>query len=219
MPHVVVFDLDGTLVDAFRDIATAVNRPLAARGFPTHSLETIRGMVGDGAGKLLERASPRDISPEDFAAIKAEMLTYYHEHPADQAEIYPGIANALSELQRTGYVLGILSNKPHATTVKTLEAIGLDHFFADVVGEQAPIVPRKPHPQGLLALLERQQATRAIMVGDGVPDGEVSAAAGIPFLAVTWGTRTREQLSAHGPAAFADHASELPALVRRLFAE
>lgn len=199
----VVFDLDGTLVDAFEDITDAVNEPLRRRNMPLYTVERIRSMVGDGAGKLMERAYPL-IPAEEQPAAHAEMLEYYRAHPADKARVYPGVFQALEALADWGVAMAILSNKPQAMTLSTCERLGLTSYFAEIQGENSPEVPRKPDPAGLQRILGRIKAERVLLAGDGVPDGEVAARAGIPFVACLWGTRTREELARLNPLAFAE---------------
>jgi phosphoglycolate phosphatase len=212
----VIFDLDGTLIDAFQDIANAINRPLAARAMPTHDIVAIRNLVGEGAGKLIERAVPANTDAETLAAIRAEMMEWYREHPADHAFVYDGIVAVLEALRNAGIPMGVLSNKPHPMTLRTCNDLGITAYFADIAGELGPEVPRKPDPLGLRLQLERIGADSAIMVGDGRPDGEVAIATGSPFVAVTWGTRTAEQLAPYNPIATADQPAELVPILERL---
>lgn len=208
----VIFDLDGTLVDAFSDIAEAVNVPLRARGIAPHSMETIKRMVGDGAGKLLDRAAPM-LPPEDQAAFRKEMLEYYYAHPADQAFVYEGIFPLLESLRAAGVPMGILTNKPHPMTVKTCEQMALTEYFQDISGIQVEGGLRKPDPRSLREQLARLGVSRGIMVGDGVPDGQVAEATGQPFVAVLWGTRGRAELEAFSPAAVAEQVGDLESIL------
>ncbi len=207
-----VFDLDGTLVDAFEDIAEAINTPLRKRGYPEHSVDSIKRMVGEGAGKLIERATP-GMEPEMVEEVRQEMLAKYIESPADNAAIYPGVFDLLEDLLDWGIVMGILSNKPHEMTVKTCEVLGLSRYFQDIVGEDAEASPRKPDPMGLESMIERAGATRAVLIGDGAADGQVAQNAGVPFIACLWGTRNREQLAEFAPVGFAESPAELEKLI------
>lgn len=208
----VIFDLDGTLVDAFSDIAEAVNVPLRARGIAPYSMETIKGMVGDGAGKLLDRAAPM-LSPEEQLRFREEMLAYYHAHPADMAYVYEGIFPLLEALRSAGVPLGILTNKPHPMTVKTCDQMGLTPFFQDISGIQVEGGLRKPDPRSLMEQLARLGVSHGIMVGDGVPDGQVAVATGQPFVAVLWGTRGRAELEAFSPVAVAAQVADLESIL------
>jgi len=215
--RVVVFDLDGTLVDAFADITAAVNVPLGRRSMRTYTVAEIRGMVGDGAGRLVERAIPPGLAPEERRAIFEEMMVHYRAHPADQAHVYPGVFDLLEALLDWGVKLAILSNKPHPMTLQTCEDLGLTKYFEDILGEDPVKSPRKPDPAGLRGQLARLDAGTAILVGDGVPDGQVAAAAGIAFVGCLWGTRSEEELARLGPNGIAREVEELqPMLLRAL---
>ena len=209
----VVFDLDGTLVDAFSDIAAAVNVPLAARGYRTHSVQEIKRMVGDGAGKLIERAAPPGLSPHETRAIFEEMMTHYREHPADLAVVYPGVFPLLQRLADSGIRLAVLSNKPHPMTLKTCDDLGLTKYFDDILGEVTGQYPRKPDPRGLQAQLQRLGARTSIMVGDGIPDAQVANAARIPFIGCLWGTRNADELSRFNPVGLAQTVDDLGPLI------
>ncbi|MCC6545826.1 HAD-IA family hydrolase [Candidatus Sumerlaeota bacterium] len=208
-PDAVIFDLDGTLIDAFADIAAAVNAPLIARGMPTHTIEQVNAMVGNGAVKLIERASPPGTPREVRDEIYRDLLVYYAAHPVDHAKIYDGILDVLKALRERGIKTGILSNKPHTITLKTCDMMGLTPYFDEIIGEREPDLPRKPNPQSLLAMIDRMKAKSPILVGDGVPDGDVAKKAGIPYVAALWGSRTREQLSHLGPVAWGNEPREL----------
>lgn len=204
----IVFDLDGTLVDAFADIAAAMNHPLAARRLPIHDVNSIRQMVGEGVFRLIDRAAP-GLPPDELDRIHAEMMEFYGAHPADHASVYQGVFPLLELLKYRGFRLAVLSNKPHVMTIATCELLGLAKYFDDIAGEDDPRVPRKPDPRGLLQQLARLRATDAVLVGDGVPDGQTALAAGIPFVAALWGTRSREDLAPFNPIAYAEKAEDL----------
>ena len=210
----VIFDLDGTLIDAFRDIQEAINRPLVARGVAPHSLDQIVRWVGDGAFKLAERATPPHLMDQQ-KQIFGEMMLYYRDHPADHAVLYPGVIELLKGLQADRIPIGVLSNKPYEMCVKTCAQLGLMPFV-DVLHGHTETAPRKPDPEALRSVMADLGVTRAVMVGDGVPDGEVSQAAGVPFIACLWGSRTREQLAEFAPVAWADSVAELGPLIRKL---
>lgn len=212
-----VFDLDGTLVDAFEDIAVAINRPLAALGLPLKDASEIRELVGEGAGKLIERCSA-GAPPEKLPWIREEMMGWYFDHPADHAFVYDGIREMLEEFHARGISMGVLSNKPHPMTVKTCDELGLSRYFRVIQGEDANLGPRKPDPALLLNLCGRMGTDRNLLVGDGVPDGQVAQNAGLPFVACLWGTRDRHHLEPFAPVAFVERPTELAAALRDLVA-
>lgn len=207
-PTGIVFDLDGTLVDAFADIAAAINRPLSMLGMPTHDVETIKTLVGEGAGRLIERAS-EGAPAEKLPWIREEMMAWYRAHPADLAFLYDGVLPMLQDLHQRGIAMAVLSNKPHAMTLKTCEDMGITSFFTAIQGEDPDKAPRKPDPGALTALSTRPGLEHPLMVGDGIPDGKVAQNAGVPFVACLWGTRTREQLAEFNPVSVASTPVEL----------
>lgn len=206
--RIAVFDLDGTLIDAFGDIASAINVPLRKRGLPLFDRESVHRLVGDGVRKAVERATPM-LAPEEQAIALREVEEYYFEHPADEAIVYPGIFHLLEVLSDWGVRMAVLSNKPHPMTIRTCEHLGLTKYFQEIHGEDPPRMPRKPDAAGLLGIIERLGGDRAVMVGDAQPDGEVARNAGIPFVACLWGTRTREQLAPTNPVAWATQPVDL----------
>jgi phosphoglycolate phosphatase len=216
MTTAIVFDLDGTLADAFADIAAAINLPLGRRGLPLHDVASIKSMVGDGAGKLIERAVPAGTSAEDLAAIRTEMLAHYYAHPADNAFLYDGIRGVLESLHGRAVPLAILSNKPHPMTLETCRRLDISHYFAAIQGEDPQHAPRKPDPAALTALRTRLGVDQLVMVGDGVPDGLVAQRAAVPFVACLWGTRTREQLAPYTPVAVAEQPADLAPILHDL---
>lgn len=211
--HAVIFDLDGTLVDAFRDIQEAINRPLVARGVAPHSLDQIVRWVGDGAFRLAERATPPHLMDQS-QQIFAEMMAWYHDHAADHARLYPGVPELLRALREDGFLIGVLSNKPYPMCVRTCTDLGIAPFLDAVRGDM-PGEPRKPDPAALRTVLADLGVDRAAMVGDGVPDGEVARNAGMPFIACLWGTRSREQLAVFDPVEYAEAVPDLLEAIRR----
>ncbi|MFO0584758.1 MAG: HAD-IA family hydrolase [Anaeromyxobacter sp.] len=207
MKKLTVFDLDGTLVDSAADLHASVNHALATVGLPLRTLAEVRGFVGEGARRLLERAvGPRlDLLEPALAAWEA----HYAAHMLDRTRLYPGLED---ELARAGRTLAILTNKPGPAARHIVEGLGLGARFAAVVGGGE--APRKPDPAGLLALVARLGSTPAetVFVGDSVVDVQTGRNAKVPVVAVTWGFGRREDLA--GADVLADHASELAPFLR-----
>ncbi|MEQ8822362.1 MAG: HAD family hydrolase [Sumerlaeia bacterium] len=202
----IVFDLDGTLVDAFGDIRAAVNHALARREYPEHDHDAIHGMVGNGLRKLCERALPTS-APEHsdaaaFEAFVADTFAYYEAHPVDHARFFDGIDVVLQKLRSWGFQLAVLSNKAHGLTTLVAEGTGLTPLVDFVVGAGAELnsqeIPLKPDPGGIERLRQAAGTERAVMVGDSLPDAEAARRAGVPFVGVNWGTGSRQELSAFG---------------------
>lgn len=206
----VVFDLDGTLVDTLADVAFAMNAALAALGLPTHPLADYRRWIGGGAADLAARATSGD------PARTAEVLAVFRERYAGRLVVdsrpYEGIPPLLDELAARGLPLAVLSNKPHAPTVGVVAAL-LPRRFAVVHGQRDG-VPKKPDPQGLVAIAHELGLApgELAMVGDSGVDVATARAAGARPIGVLWGYRPEEELVKAGasrrlasPAELLDH--------------
>jgi phosphoglycolate phosphatase len=188
----VIFDLDGTLVDSLADIAAAMNRTLAARGFPTHPLDAYRSFVGEGVRKLAERALPADALSETTSLVAAYQADYA-EHFLESTAPYPGIAELLEALSSRGVPMSVLSNKPEGPTRQLVEALFGGRRFRGVSGER-PGVPRKPDPTAALELARDMDvpASDVSFIGDTLVDVACARAAGMRPLGVLWGFRAKE---------------------------
>ncbi len=207
----VIFDLDGTLVDSLGDIAAAMNRSLAARGFPTHPVDAYRTFIGEGVQKLAERALPPGQQQEKAALLQAYQADYA-ENLLETSAPYPGIPELLDALSARAIPMAILSNKPDAPTRRMVETLlGKWHFRA-VAGER-PGVPRKPDPAAALELARAMEvaASAVSFVGDTLVDVSTARAAGMRPLGVLWGFRARE-VAATGVCTV-QHPGELLALL------
>jgi len=208
VPRLAVFDLDGTLVDSLDDLHASVAHALAAVGLPPRSRDEIRGFVGEGARRLLERA----VAPHGhlLEPALAAWRVHYEAHCLDRTRAYPGVEALLA---RARCALAVQTNKPGVMARRILEGLGLlARFVAVVGGDEAP---RKPDPAGLLGIMARAGATpdETVFVGDSRVDVAVARAASVRMIAVTWGLGTREELVAAGATAFADGAADLAPLL------
>lgn len=188
----VIFDLDGTLVDSLGDIAAAMNRTLAARGFPTHPLDAYRSFIGEGVQKLAERALPTGAQGEG-ASLVATYQADYAEHLLESSSLYPGIPALLDALSTRAMPMTVLSNKPQAPTRRLVEALLSRWEFRGVSGER-PGVPRKPDPTAALELARAMDVPAADVsfIGDTLVDVSCARAAGMRPLGVLWGFRAQE---------------------------
>lgn len=204
-----VFDLDGTLVDAFQDITNAVNAALAAWGIAPKSKEQVTACVGHGVRRLMEQILGG--APVPLEEALARMKAYYADHPADTAQLYPGVAETLAALDRAGYMLAVLSNKIEALTCTIIRALGIAPYIDRTVGD-SDRYPRKPDPSALLDLIASlgTQPTRTLMVGDNTTDLEVAQNAGCAFCGVTYGARDRAFWEAAGVLFIVDQFADLP---------
>jgi phosphoglycolate phosphatase len=212
----VLFDLDGTLVDSLPDIAGALNRALAAAGLAPLPLDVVRGLVGEGVLRLAEKAlEVQAAKGVDAAALAAEVVTIYSEKPCVQTRPYPEIETTLSALAQRGARLAVLTNKMGNVARALLAELRLADAFDAIVGDGDGHA-RKPAPDAAQALCARfgTPVSRTLMVGDGLPDLALARAAGCPVAAVTWGYTDRGVLVAQKP----DYLLEAPSELLRIYA-
>lgn len=198
----VVFDLDGTLVDSLPDIADALNHGLAAHGLAPLSIEVVGTLVGDGIVALARRALE---AQPDAPSLGAEELAHtvwehYLQNPCVKTRPYPQIPGVLTTLQERGIPLAVVTNKPGNVARPLLGALNLLETFTDVVGDGDGFA-RKPDPAVLLHLMARHKARpeATLMVGDGIPDVQVAKAAGCVAVAALWGYTARAKLLEQRP--------------------
>lgn len=207
----VIFDLDGTLLDTIGDLAVACDAVLAAHGLPQHTLAEYRGFVGNGILRLVERALPEELrTPETVAAVRADFVRYYTEHIDVHTRPYPGISGLVAELDRRGVRMAVASNKFQAGTEKLVRRFFPDTHFAAVLG-QRPGVALKPDPAVVLEILAQTGTPqeRVLYVGDSGIDMLTAAAAGVRSAGVAWGFRSREELARAGAGRIVDRPAEL----------
>ena len=213
-PSLVIFDLDGTLLNTIDDLGYACNHALEACGFPTHAIEEYPRLVGNGVNKLIERALPEGQKDEETVLrVRAHFVPYYNAHNCDFTRPYDGIPELLESLKARGCMLAVASNKYQAATEKIVS-----HFFPgvfDVVLGEREGVPRKPDPQivrDIEAKLQRDEvpSTYSVLyVGDSLVDQATAANAGVPFVACSWGFVAREKLVEAGCEHIIDSPREL----------
>lgn len=182
-----IFDLDGTLVDSRADLAAAVNHVLRGSGLPELSEAVVAGYVGDGARRLLQRAVGTAPGVDLDDALR-RFLAYYGAHLLDRTRAYPGIPETLAAVAARGITQAVLSNKPAAMSRTILEGLGLSRFFAAVLGGDSLPAP-KPDPAGVRRLCAETGAppSAVLLVGDSPVDLQTARAAGVGFCGVTWG--------------------------------
>ena len=198
MEKLVIFDLDGTLLNTIADLGNAANHTLEALGLPQHTLDEYRLMVGNGMRKLIERALPAD-KASDAAFVDstlASFLTYYAEHIDLYTNPYPGVPELINTLSTGGYKLAVASNKIQAGAEKLIEKFFPDIPFVAVMGN-SPLYPLKPDAAVVEYIMDKAGTDRAhtVMVGDSGTDIQTARNAGIPIIAVSWGFRPRHELA------------------------
>ena len=214
----IIFDLDGTLINTIDDLGQACNHALSACGYPTHKIEDYPRLVGNGINKLIERALPEsDRNEETVMQLRAFFVPYYDEHNCDLTHPYDGIAALLETLKQQGHTLAVASNKYQAATEKIVAKL-FPGIFDVVLGERENVA-RKPDPQIVWDILEaigrkgEEAIEDALYIGDSLVDADTAKAAKLPFVACTWGFCTREQLMTAQAHYMADHPKEILTII------
>ena len=196
----VIFDLDGTLLNTLSDLAHSVNYALGKCGFPVHTIESYKNFVGDGINKLLERTLPENHkTAQNIARLKALFLAYYDVHNTDFTEPYEGICELLKTLQAKGLKLAVASNKYQAATEKLIRRFFPGISFTALFGQREGI-PVKPNPAIVYDILRIAGVSpeETIYIGDSGVDMETASNSGVASIGVTWGFRPREELEVSG---------------------
>ena len=193
----VIFDLDGTLIDSRLDLVHSVNAALRHIGRPELPEDVIASYVGDGAPILIQRALGGETVDESLVRKGLEFfLSYYREHKLDHTTVYPGIAEALAAIQKSqngvSRKMAVLSNKPVIPSRAIVEALGLGPFFSQIYGGNS-FPTKKPDPEGVRTLLEEHEARpdEAVIVGDSRVDIRTGRNAGLHTIGVTYGFAPR----------------------------
>ena len=211
MKKLVIFDLDGTLLDTIADLAMATNHALQQLGYPTRPVDEIRTFVGNGINKLLERSLPdSEKSEANTLHLRTHFLPYYDAHNADLSTPYPGIPTLLQELQEKGLMIAVASNKYQTATVKLIHHYFPNISFVEILGQREG-VPVKPDPGIVSDIIQKAGVSKeeVLYVGDSNVDMQTAHNAGVDAIGVAWGFRPRAELEALQPLAVIDKAEEL----------
>lgn len=219
MKKVVIFDLDGTLLNTLADLADCTNAVLSAHGFPVHPEEAYRYFVGDGAWNQMRRALPAGTDEETVVQVHDEYMALYSENSMNRTCPYPGIPALLSRLKQDGCALAVCSNKPDART-KEMIAHYFPGAFDCVIGhvEGAPVKPDPGIVRQILEALDAENA-RVFYVGDTATDVKTAKNAFLPCAGVLWGFRDRSELESAGADRIAVDPEELYTIISEFFAE
>jgi len=215
-PALVLFDLDGTLVDTAPDIARALGVALAGTGLPPLSLDTVKRMVGDGARELIRRAlaaAAADGAREEAAFLR--FLASYRENVCVASQLYPGVIEGLAALRGDGARLAVVTNKPGDLSRTLLGVLGIAASFEAILGDGDGF-PRKPDPTAALSILAKVGAPpdRAVVVGDGLPHMRLARALGVTAVAATWGYVPAAALARETPTFLAGSFQEAISIIR-----
>ena len=212
-----VFDLDGTLVDSAPDLRAALNQMLRERGRPALSLPQVTHMVGDGAPAMVARAlAASGADPAEAARALPRFLELYEANAVRLTRPYPKVPETLATLRRQGYRTAICTNKSQRATIAVVEGLGLAELFDGIAGgDRFPV--KKPDPGHLLGLIAALcgRAEACAMIGDNENDAAAARAAGVPLVLMRYGY-ARVDPESLAADALLDHFAELPQALARL---
>ncbi len=203
MKQLVIFDLDGTLLNTIQDLGVAVNYALEQKGYPTHPLSVYPYFVGNGVSRLIERALPEYArTEEEITSMRRVFKEYYGEHNTDYTRPYEGIPELLEELQGRGVKLAVASNKYQRAVDKLIRYYFPNIRWAAIEGQKDDY-PVKPDPSIVFDILSKVPTAKAdvLYVGDSGVDMETARRACVESVGVTWGFRSKDELKKH----YADH--------------
>jgi phosphoglycolate phosphatase len=207
--NLVIFDLDGTLIDSSIDLANSVNATRAHLGLPPIENEVVYSYVGNGAPVLIRKALGPEYSEKVVEDALQFFLGYYREHMLDNTVLYPGVREALERFRAAGIPMAVLTNKPVRFSEAIVDGLGLAAHFIRVYGGNS-FDFKKPHPVGVEKLMDESGARReeTVMVGDSGVDVQTARNAKITACGVTWGFQP-ETFTAHPPDFLVDKPEEL----------
>ncbi len=218
MIKLVIFDLDGTLLNTIQDLAGSTNYALRQCGFPEHETEAYNYFVGNGIKKLFERALPEnERTSENIEKMKRFFLAHYTQNNTCLTRPYPGIPELLEQLRLRGVALAVASNKYQEGTEKLVRYYFENITFSAILGQREG-VPVKPDPAIVKEILSLSGVTESetLYVGDSGVDMQTAMAAQVVSAGVTWGFRPRKELEENGACHLVDSPAEILSLVSRL---
>jgi len=207
---VVIFDLDGTLLDSLDDIAISANAVLKKLGLPSHKDEAFKKFIGDGARMLMKRALPKN-SDENTIKKALELFTeIYSQTIHENTKPYDGIYEMLESLKQKGYILNLLSNKPQQFTLKYYDKFFSQFDFAYVYG-QSDEHPKKPDPTTALKIAKNLDVnpSEIYFIGDTSTDMQTAKNAGMKSIGVLWGIRDENELITNGATHIINEPKEI----------
>lgn len=219
MTHLVIFDLDGTLLNTLDDLAYSCNYILKKNGFPEHPVDSYRYFVGNGVSKLVERALPEEMRNASFVEkIRIEFVEYYSKHAEDRTAPYPGITDLLKEIAGNNMKLAIASNKFISATQSLAKKYFPDIKFSSVLGQRDG-VPTKPDPKIIYDVMAEtgvNDKDSIIYIGDSGADMQTALNAEVKSIGVLWGFRTKEELIENGASFLANSPEEISMIISGL---
>lgn len=215
MKKVVIFDLDGTILDTLTDLKNSVNYVLEKNGLNSKTTEEIKSYVGNGIEKLMRRALPGDIKEEDFEKNYKLFKEHYEANIQNETKPYPGIIELLMDLINQGILIAVVSNKFQA---------GVDKLVADFFGDliniavgTSEVIRPKPEVDAINLVFEKlylKEDDEVYFVGDSEVDIQTAKNANLPIISVTWGFRDRAELEIHNPNHIVDEPNQVFGIVK-----
>lgn len=209
----VIFDMDGTILNTLDDMTDSLNIILEKYKLPFHTVDEVRFMVGNGIPKLIERAIPDGRANANFDKILSDFIAYYEEHCAIKTAPYAGIPEAIKKLRQAGIKIAVNTNKVEPAAIALCD----DYFpgLFDIISGSRPGMPPKPAPDGIYEILSRagmdgkSEGQRAVFIGDSDVDMQTGTNAGLDVIGVDWGFRGKKFLEEHGAKVIMMDAVEL----------
>lgn len=217
MKKLIIFDLDGTLINTIADLGACTNYALEKLGYPTHDIESYKFRVGNGINNLFRRALPEgEKTDENVLRVRREFIPYYNAHNTDLSRPYPGMVELLEALQTEGILLAVASNKYQEATTKIIGELYPSIRFSAVLGQREGI-NIKPDPQIVFDILQATGVDKAdvLYVGDSGVDMQTGLNAGVETCGVTWGFRPRTELEPFHPQNIVDSVEELRQIIMK----
>lgn len=211
----VIFDLDGTLLNTIGDLAAGCDHMLRLRNLPTHTFEEYCSFVGNGIMRLVERALPEELRTQEYvAAARRDFVDYYIDHIDLHTQPYEGMVELVQELHRSGVKLAVASNKFQAGTDKLIKKFFPEVEFVMICGNREG-VPLKPDTAlvDLILATAGVERTGCVMVGDSAVDILTAQRASIHSVGVSWGFRSRTELQEAGAEYIADTVEQLREII------
>ncbi len=214
LPRLIMFDLDGTLVDSVPDLAVAVDKMLVQLGRPRAGLEAVRQWVGNGAPVLVRRALAGSIDHSDVDdALAEQALELFMQAYAEKHEftvVYPGVRETLKWLQKKGVEMALITNKPERFVAPLLDEMKLGRFFRWIVGGDT-MPQKKPDPAALFFVMKMAgvPASQSLFVGDSRSDVQAAKAAGVACVALSYGYNHGRPIEEESPALVIDDLRKL----------
>ena len=214
MKKLILFDLDGTVLDTEEDMLICANELFSRLGYPAVDRATVKRANGKDAYGYMRTLMGDAVSMEVIERAWVDYVALISKKGADNTRVFDGLTEVLLALKQKGYILAALTNKAESE-MPIFEEKLLKHLPFDRIMAVGGTEDAKPSPGAILKCLQHYgvEKENAFLVGDGEPDILTAIAAGVRSIAVLWGNRTREQLAAVGATVFAEHPSELPALI------